>query len=81
MDSKTNLLKILRGLGKSETEIQSKLSKEQEFTKLANLINQGISDGEDANSGTKKIISSVFITPGGKIDSGKIRNAKDKLNN
>jgi hypothetical protein len=81
LDSKTNLLKILRGLGKSETEIQSKLSKEQEFTKLANLINQGITDGEDANSGTKKIISSVFITPGGKIDSGKIRNAKDKLNN
>ena len=81
LDSKTNLLKILRGLGKSETEIQSKLSKEQEFTKLANLINQGITDGEDANSGTKKIISSVFITPSGKVDSGKIRNAKDKLNN
>lgn len=81
LDSKKNLLKLFRDLGKTESDIDKKLSKEQEFTKLTNLINQGIVDGEDANSGTKKIISDVFITPSGNIDTSKIRSAKDKLNN
>jgi hypothetical protein len=45
------------------------------------MINQGIADGEDANSGTKKIISDVFVTPSGNIDASKLRTAKDKLNN
>ena len=80
LDSKINLLKIFRDLGKTETEIQKKLSKEQEFTKIVNLINQGISDGEDANSGTKKIISDIFITPSGEIDPSKISGARRKLN-
>lgn len=81
LDSKKNLLKLFRDLGKTESDIDKKLSKEQEFTKLANLINQGIVDGEDANSGTKKIISDVFVTPTGNIDASKLRSAKDKLNN
>jgi hypothetical protein len=81
LDSKKNLLKLFRDLGKTESDIDKKLSKEQEFTKLTNMINQGIVDGEDANSGTKKIISDVFVTPTGKIDAGKLRSAKDKLNN
>jgi hypothetical protein len=36
------------------------------------MINQGIVDGEDANSGTKKIISDVFAPSGvdyNKLDS------------
>jgi hypothetical protein len=45
------------------------------------MINQGIVDGEDANSGTKKIISDVFVTSSGNIDVSKLRSAKDKLNN
>jgi len=81
LDSKKNLLKLFRDLGKTESDIDKKLSKEQEFTKLANLINQGIVDGEDANSGTKKIISDVFVTSTGNIDASKLRSAKDKLNN
>jgi hypothetical protein len=80
LDSKKNLLKLFRNLGKTESEIDKKLSKEQEFTQLANLINQGIVDGEDANSGTKKIISDVFVTSTGSIDVNKLRSAKDKLN-
>jgi len=80
LDSKKNLLKLFRDLGKTEKDIDKKLSKEQEFTKLANLINQGIVDGEDANSGTKKIISDIFVDPSGNIDSSKIKSAKDKLN-
>ena len=81
LDSKKNLLKLFRNLGKTESDIDKTLSKEQEFTKLTNMINQGIADGEDANSGTKKIISDVFVTPSGNIDASKLRTAKDKLNN
>ncbi len=70
LDSKRNLLKLFRDLGKTESDIDNKLGKEQEFTKLANMINQGIVDGEDANSGTKKIISDVFAPSG--LDSNKL---------
>ena len=80
LDSKKNLLKLFRNLGKTESDINKKLSKEQEFTKLANLINQGIVDGKDANSGTKKIISDVFVTSSGNIDVSKLKSAKNKLN-
>ena len=80
LDAKRNLLRLFRNLGKTEGDIEKKLSKEQEFTKLANLINQGIVDGEDANSGTKKIISDIFVTSTGTIDLGKLRSAKNKLN-
>jgi len=72
LDSKRNLLKLFRDLGKSESDIDNKLGKEQEFTKLTNMINQGIVDGEDASSGTKKIISDVFDPRGvdyNKLDS------------
>jgi hypothetical protein len=81
LDSKKNLLVLYRNLGKTESDIDKKLSKEQEFTKLTNMINQEIVDGEDANSGTKKIISDVFVTSSGNIDVSKLRSAKDKLNN
>ena len=70
LDSKRNLLKLFRDLGKTESDIDNKLGKEQEFTKLTNMINQGIVDGEDANSGTKKIISDVFAPSG--LDSNKL---------
>ncbi len=80
IDSQTNLLKILRDLGKSENEITKKLSKEQEFTKLANLINQGIAEGEDAKSGLKKVVSSIFVGPEGTINTEKVKQAKEKLN-
>ena len=60
LDSKVNLLTTLRNIGKTETEIDRKLGKESEFTQLADKINQSILDGEDANSGTKKIISDLF---------------------
>ena len=80
IDSQTNLLKILRDLGKTESEITKKLSKEHEFTKLTNLINQGISEGGDVKSGLKKAISSVFIGPEGTISHEKLKQAKEKLN-
>ena len=80
IDSQTNLLKILRDLGKTESEITKKLSKEHEFTKLTNMINQGISEGGDLKSGLKKAISSVFVGPEGTISHEKLKQAKEKLN-
>ena len=51
-----------------------------EFTKIANLINQGIIDGKDANSGTKKIISDIFTTSPGTVNVSKLKLAKNKIN-
>jgi hypothetical protein len=79
LDSKVNLLKLFRNLGKTENEITDRLKKESEFTQLANKINQSISDGEDANSGTKKVINDIFAG-GVTVTSDSIRNAKGKLN-
>ena len=83
LDAKENLLKAFRELGKSENEITKVLSKESDFTKLANKINQGILDGDDANSGTKKIISDLFATVGSgatpSVSPQNIKNAKSKL--
>ena len=53
-------MNAFKELGGSEKEITSKVSKETEFSKLANKINTGIVDGQDANTGTKKIIGSIF---------------------
>jgi len=84
LDAKENLLKAFRELGKGEDEITKVLSKESDFTKLANKINQGIVDGADANSGTKKIISDLFSTIGSgatpTVSPQNIKNAKSKLN-
>jgi|694.fasta_scaffold58167_2 DNA repair exonuclease SbcCD ATPase subunit len=84
LDAKENLLKAFRELGKGEDEITKVLSKESDFTKLANKINQGILDGADANSGTKKIISDLFSTIGSgatpSVSPQNIKNAKSKLN-
>ena len=84
LDAKENLLKAFRELGKGEDEITKVLSKESDFTKLANKINQGIADGADANSGTKKIISDLFSTIGSgatpTVSPQNIKNAKSKLN-
>ena len=77
LDSKKNLLKLFRNLGKTESDIDKKLSIEPEFTKLINMINQGIVDGEDANSGTKKIIFDAFVN----LDVSKLKSAIEKLNN
>jgi len=83
LDAKENLLKAFRELGKGEDEITKVLSKESDFTKLANRINQGILDGADANSGTKKIISDLFSTIGSgatpSVSPQNIKNAKTKL--
>jgi len=83
LDAKENLLKAFRELGKGEDEITKVLSKESDFTKLANKINQGILDGADANSGTKKIITDLFLTIGSgatpSVSPQNIKNAKTKL--
>ena len=77
LDSKINLLKTLRDLGKTESDVNNKLGKESEFTKLADKINQSILDGEDANSGTKKIISDLFSTS--QVTTQLIDEAKRKI--
>lgn len=84
LDAKRNLLKLLNGLGKSQDEISSKLHSETEFTKLANKINQSITDGQDANTGTKKIIAGIFSNAtregSANISSDKINDAIEKIN-
>jgi hypothetical protein len=79
LDSKTNLLALFRNLGKTENEITNSLKGESDFTKMANQINQVISDGNDANSGTKKIISEVF-SGGNTVTVDIINSARKKLN-
>ena len=77
LDSKINLLKTLRDLGKTESDVNNKLGKESEFTKLADKINQSILDGEDANSGTKKIIADLFTAS--QVTTQSIDEAKRKI--
>lgn len=84
LDSKKNLLKLLTGIGKDEKEISTNLQSETEFTKLTNKINQSITDGQDANTGTKKIISGLFSVVNregrGDINPEKIKLAIEKIN-
>ena len=79
LDSNINLLQLFRKLGKTENEITNKLKPESEFTELANQINQSIYDGDDANSGTKKVINAIFAG-GNTVTLDSVRNAKEKLN-
>jgi chromosome segregation ATPase len=84
LDAKNNLLKILNDLGQSESDISSKVRKESEFTQLTNKINQSITDGQDANTGTKKVVSGIFssVAKGakGEINPEKIKDAIKKIN-
>jgi hypothetical protein len=83
LDAKVNLLNAFKELGGSEKEITSKVSKETEFSKLASKINSGIVDGQDANTGTKKIIGSVFSTNSkngtGEVKIEKLKDAIKKI--
>ena len=84
LDAKTNLLKNLNDLGQTESDISSKVRKESEFTQLTNKINQSITDGQDANTGTKKVVSEIFssVAKGakGEIKAEKIKDAINKIN-
>jgi hypothetical protein len=84
LDAKMNLLKNLNDLGQSESDISSKVRKESEFTQLTNKINQSITDGQDANTGTKKVVSDIFssVAKGakGEIKPEKIKDAIKKIN-
>jgi DNA repair exonuclease SbcCD ATPase subunit len=82
IDAKENLLSLFKKIGKTEERITKVLSKESEFTKILNQINQEISDANNVNSGTKKIIFQLFssINREGKIDPQMIKNAISKLN-
>jgi hypothetical protein len=84
LDAKINLLKALRDLGKTEEEISKKIKKESEITKLSAQVNKSIVDGQDANTGTKKLVADIFSTISkdgrGKISSEKIKNAINKIN-
>lgn len=83
LDAKENLLHLFRGLGKTESEITKVLSKESDFTKLTNKINQEIINGDDANSGTKKVVSDLFASiekdKNSPANVGRIKKAKSKL--
>jgi hypothetical protein len=83
LDCKINILRRVRGLGKTEWEIKKSTDTGSELSALSNKINQDIKDGQDEKTGTKKIISDLFITSGGNIaiTPEGIEKAKKKLNN
>ncbi len=85
LDSKINLLKALRELGKKEEDIDKVIKMESEFKKLTDKINKGVADGKDVKTGTKRVISSVFSSAseaGGKskISPEKLKDAIQKIN-
>lgn len=85
LDSKINLLKSLRELGKKEEDIEKVVKMESEFNKLTNKINKGVADGYDVKTGTKKIIAGVFnSTPEAngksKVSPEKLKDAIEKIN-
>lgn len=82
LDCKINILNRVRGLGKTEKEIKKSTDTQSELSALSNKINQDIKDGQDSKTGTKKIISDLFVTSGGNIavTPDGIEKAKKKLN-
>lgn len=83
LDCKVNILNRIRSLGKTESDISKSMDQESELTALSKKINQDIKDGQDEKTGTKKIVSDLFVTSGGNIGVSPtgIEQAKKKLNN
>jgi hypothetical protein len=79
IDAQRNLLAIFRKLGKTEREITKKLVSSVIMNKVLDQVNRGIDDGQNVNTGLKKVISSIFTGPEGKLDPKKIKSAKEKL--
>jgi hypothetical protein len=79
IDAQRNLLAIFRKLGKTEKEITKKLISSEIMNKVLDQVNRGIDDGQNVNTGLKKVISSIFIGPEGTIDPKKVKAAKEKL--
>lgn len=82
LDCKINILRRVRGLGKTEKDIEKSMDTRNELSVLSDKINQDIKDGQDSKTGTKKIISDLFVTSGGNIaiTPDGIEKAKKKLN-
>jgi len=82
LDCKMNILRRVRSLGKTEWEIKKSMDTESELSALSKKINLDIKDGQDEKTGTKKIISDLFVTSGGNIaiTPEGIEKAKKKLN-
>jgi hypothetical protein len=49
------------------------------MNKVLDQVNRGIDDGQNVNTGLKKVISSIFVGPEGTIDPKKVKAAKEKL--
>ena len=82
LDCKINILRRVKSLGKTEDQIKKSMDTESELTALSKKINQDIKDGQDEKTGTKKIVSDLFVTSGGNIavTPEGVENAKKKLN-
>jgi DNA repair exonuclease SbcCD ATPase subunit len=79
IDAQRNLLSIFRKLGKTERDITKKLLSPEIISKVLDQVNKGIDDGQNVNTGLKRIISSIFTDPKGKLDPMKIKSAKEKI--
>lgn len=67
LDCKINILNRLRSLGKTEQDISQSMDQKSELEALANKINRDIQDGQDTKTGTKKMVSDLFVSGKGDI--------------
>lgn len=67
LDCKINILNRLRSLGKTEQDISQSMDQKSELEALANKINRDIQDGQDIKTGTKKVVSDLFVSGKGDI--------------
>ena len=81
LDCKVNILNRLKSLGRTETDIAKTMDEKSELQALANKINQDIWDGQDERTGTKKVVSDLFVTGKGDISISPegVEKAKRKL--
>lgn len=82
LDSRVNLLRLFRSLGKTETAMQLKLDDPAIYSKFIDKVEVSIHDGKDIRTGKSKIISDLFdraASDPSSVDISKIDDAKLKL--
>lgn len=82
LDCKQNILQRIKSLGKTDDQIEKSMDSQSELSKLTRMINQDIKDGQDEKTGTKKIVSDLFVDKSGQITVTQdgISRAQKKLN-
>lgn len=81
LDCNINILKTVSGLGDKEDEIRKATDSKSELDSLAKLINQDIKDGQDSQTGTKKIVHDLFKNQNNQlvVDQAALTTARKKM--